>query len=211
MTCNKNHDIDVGEWFDPPEFSVTGIDIVRSDRAEVTRDIAQEVLESILRIDDREQARREVYDTIKETVEAIKRGEKPNSYIARPKGMGQSPEEYGSTETRAASTFRGAKYANQHFDWERMGEGSKPQFLAIERVRGDWPTQYTAETAEDGDPVDAIAVEHPNKVPEGFVIDYDTMVEKTIEDPLTPLLSPMRWQFSEALSDTEQSDIAAFM
>lgn len=202
---------DEGEWLDPPEFSATGIDIVRSDRAEVTRDILEQVLQIILRTNDGEEARRKVYETIKEVVEAIKEGEKPNAYIARPKGMSQDPSNYGSIDRRPSSTYRGAKYANRNFDWERMTEGAKPQYLAIERVRGDWPRTYTAETAEDGDTVDAISVEEPNKVPDDFVIDYDVMIEKTLEDPLTPILNPMNWDFDEALADSEQGSLSAFM
>lgn len=200
-----------GEWFDPPEFSVTGIDIVRSDRAQVTKEIAEDVLTYILRIDDREEARRKVYDAIQNTVGEIKSGERPNSYFSRPKGMGSSPEEYGAIDRKAQPTYRGAKYANQNFDWERLTEGSKPQLLYIDKVRGDWPRTYSAETAEDGCEVDAISVEQPDKVPEEFVVDVDKMIEKTVEDPLTPILSPMRWDFDEAMADSEQTSMEAFM
>lgn len=200
-----------GDWYFPPEFSVTGIDVVRSDRAVVTRETVRDVLETILRVDDREEARRGAYEAIKTTVEEIKSGDVPNSYIARPKGMGQSPSEYGSASKRPSSTYRGAKYANQHFDWERMGEGSKPQLLAIDKVRGGWAKTYDAETAEDGDAVDCVSLEQPDKLPDEFVIDYDVMIEKTLEDPLTPILAPMGWDFDEALADTEQADIASFM
>ncbi|WP_226041140.1 DNA polymerase domain-containing protein [Natrinema sp. DC36] len=202
---------DEGEWLDPPELSFTGIDVVRSDRAVVTREMVSDVIETILRIDDGEEARREAYDAIQNTVEQIKDGEKPLSYIARPKGMGQDPSEYGSASKRPSSTYRGAKYANENFDWEQMGEGSKPQFLAIDKVRGDWPKTYSAETAEDGDVVDALSVEHPERVPDEFIVDYDTMIEKTLRDPLRPIMGPLNWSFDEALSDSEQSDITSFM
>lgn len=200
-----------GEWFDPPEFSVTGIDIVRSDRAEATRDIAQDVIDIILRVDDRDDARKQVYDTISTVVEEIREGERPNSYISRPKGMSKHPEQYGAVDHTPLPTYRGAKYANQNFAWENMGAGAKPQLLYIERVRGDWPHTYSADTKEDGADVDAIAVEQPNKVPQEFVVDTEKMIEKVLEDPLTPILEAMRWSFEDALSDTSQGSLAEFM
>jgi len=200
-----------GEWFDPPEFSVTGIDIVRSDRAVATRDIAQEVIETILRVDDEDDARNEAYATIKEVVEDIEDGERPNSYIARPKGMSKRPEEYGSPDQTPLPTYRGAKYANQNFDWENMDSGAKPQLLYLERVRGDWPRTYSADTKEDGRQVDAVAVEKPDKVPDEFVVDTDKMIEKVLEDPLTPILEAMHWSFDDAVADTDQGSLAQFM
>jgi len=200
-----------GDWEDPPEFSVTGIDIVRSDRAKVTRELSEEVLQTILRVDDRTTAREQVYDTISEQVEAIKDGDVPNSYIARPKGMSQHPEEYGSIDKTPQPTYRGAKYANQHFPWEKMGEGSKPQLLYIDKVRGDWPHTYTANTKEDGKRVDAIAGEHPDKVPDEFVVDDEKMIEKVVRDPLEPILGAMRWDFDDALADSTQVTVSDFM
>ena len=202
---------DEGDWYDPPEFSVTGIDIVRSDRADVTRSVLEDVITTILREDDKEVARNKVYETIKSKVDAIKNGEIANSEIARPKGMSKEPTEYGSVDDTPMPTYRGAKYANQHFEWENLGEGSKPQLLYIDRVRGEYPSSYTAETKEDGRTVDAIACEQPDAVPDAFVVDTSKMVTKVLEDPLTPILEAMGWSFDEALSDSTQVGIESFM
>ena len=211
-----------GEWFCPPEFSVTGIDIVRSDRAEATRDILEQVLQRILREDDRQTARKEVYDIINDVVFDIKKGERPNSYISRPKGMSKHPTQYGSPNQLPMPTYKGAKYANEHFDWERLTAGSKPELLYIKDVRGSWPRTYPKEweTKEAGTEVDAVAVEQPNKLPEDFVVDTSKMIEKVLEDPLTPILSPMRWSFEDALdaetahemqTDQAQNSLSSFM
>jgi DNA polymerase I len=200
-----------GEWFSPPEFHVTGIDVVRSDRATITREVCSDVLEHILRIDDRSEAREAIRERIKTAYDAAQRGECSNAYIARPKGMSMHPDEYGSPTELPSTTYRGAKYANKNFDWEHMGEGSKPQLLHIERVRGDWPSTYTAKTKEDGMNVDAVSVENPNKVPDNFVIDMDTQLQKTIGSSLTPILSAMNWSYKSMISDTKQTDIEKFM
>ena len=122
------------------------------------------------------------------------------------------PEQYGSPTNTPMPCYRGAKYSNQNFGWEQMDGGSKPQLLYIDKVRSnEYPHTYTAETKEDGRAVDAIAMMNPNKLPDGFVIDTDKMVEKTIEDPLTPILSPLGWSVDEALSDSQQVGFAEFM
>lgn len=212
-----------GEWFSPPEFSVTGIDIVRSDRAAVTREILEDVLQVILREDDRQQARTEVYDIINNVVHDIKTGEKPHSYYSRPKGMGQHPKQYGSPEKLPMPTYKGAKYANEHFQWEHMTAGAKPELLYIKEGRtGSYPSTYPKrwDTKEAGTEVDAIAVEQPDKVPDDFTVDTSKMVEKTLRDPLTPILKPMRWTFEDALSaetyhemntDQDQNALSNFM
>jgi DNA polymerase elongation subunit (family B) len=193
------------------DFSVTGIDVVRSDRAIATRETVQKVLEAILRVDDRNEAKTVVYEVLNETVNEIREGNKPLSYIARPKGMSKHPEEYGSTDKRPMPTYRGAKYAHEHFEWENLVHADKPRLLYIDRVHGDWPREYDAHTAEDGDAVDAIAVTDVSRVPDEFDIDTEKMIEKVLEDPLTPILSPLRWSFQDAIADTTQSDIGNFM
>jgi len=212
-----------GEWFDPPEFSVTGIDIVRSDRAKATRDILEQVLQSILREDDPIVARTEVYDIINDVVYDIKAKERPLSYIARPKGMSKDPSKYGSPTHTPLPTYRGAKYATEHFDHERLTAGSKPELLYIKEGKtGDYPSTYSRslDTKEAGAPVDAVAVQEPDKLPQDFTVDTSKMIEKVLEDPLTPILSPMGWTFENALdsdtyhemhTDKDQNALSNFM
>jgi len=208
---NTMTDIETGEWIEDGEAEFVGLDIVRSDRADITRSLSKTVLDTILRVDDREKAREKVYDEISSTVDDIHDGELSRRKIARPKGMSQSPREYGSVDKTPQPTYRGAKYANKHFDWEQLGEGSKPGLLYIDRVGGSWPAQYDADTAEDGDTVDAIAIEQPSKVPDEFTVDTDKQVEKVLQDPLDPILKAMRWSFEDAMLDTSQADITKFM
>lgn len=199
-----------GEWLSPPEFSVTGIDIVRSDRAPITREVLEDVLQSILREDDRQTARVEVYDSIDQAVHEVMVGERDPSEFARPRGMSKHPTQYGSPTDLPMPTYKGAKYANEHFSWERLTAGDKPCLLYIEDVRGSWPSTYPKEwnTKEAGDSVDAVALNEPDRLPDEFAIDRAKMVEKVLEDPLTPILNPMRWSFEDALDQDTYHEMA---
>ena len=53
-------------------------------------------------------------------------------------------------------------------------------------------------------------MEQPDKLPDGFYIDYDTQIEKTVKDPLMPILAAMGWEYEEAFSASEQTDIEAY-
>jgi hypothetical protein len=151
-----------------------------------------------------------VYETIDEAATAIENGDIPLSDIARPKGMSKPPTEYGTPTRTPMPTYRGATYANQHLGQNVQG-GDKPYLLYIDRVRGDYPHTYTAETAEGGDAVDAVSMNDADELPDSFVVDRSKMVEKTLQDPLTPILSAMNWSFEDARADTEQSDMSTFM
>jgi hypothetical protein len=125
--------------------------------------------------------------------------------------MSKPPVEYGSPSNTPLATYRGVKYANQHFEWENMEAGSKPQLLYISNVRGDWPRTYTADTREGGQQVDAVAVTDVTKLPDDFVVDTEKMIEKTITDALQPILSPFGWSVAEAVAETTQGSLQQYM
>jgi len=204
--------VETGEWIDPPELQVTGMDIVRSDKAEITTELLEDALSVILSEGTQSEIKSALYDVIEETYTAAMNREIPNRKLARPRGMSKPPEKYGSPSNTPMPTYRGAKYSNQNFEWENMTGGAKPMLLYIDKVRSpEYPHTYTAETKEGGQPVDAVALEHPERLPDGFRIDIDKMVEKVIEDPLAPILSPLNWSVEDALADTEQVGFGDFM
>jgi DNA polymerase I len=175
------------------------MEYVRSDTAAVTRELQYDVIDTILRADTVSEAREPVIDAIGDTIAAIRDGAVPREDIGIPSGMSKAPGEYGTPTRTPQPTYRGAKYADRQFPWEQLGEASKPLLYYIADVACDeYPPTYTADTAEDGTAVDAIAVEHPDRIPECFAIDRELMVDKVVRGPLEDIVTTLGWQFEEA-------------
>lgn len=217
---------------------IKGFEYVRSDSAQVTRDAQLELLTNILLLDDPSD---EIDTYLNDLVDRVKDGDVPIEDLARPKGIGQQLDEYGwediedisedeiteDIEThggrwrqRAGPTYRGAKYADDHFSWEQLGEGSKPLKIPIATVRSDtYPEVYTYETYPEGnrpdppeveDRVDAIAVERPERLPDAFEVDTDAIIEKELEDKMEDILVTMGLDWDDMLADGTQVGLDAF-
>lgn len=217
---------------------ITGFEYVRSDSAPITRDAQLQILSDILLS---ESPRNKIESYLNELVDDIESGEIPLEKLAKPQGVQQHLDEYGwrdiediadedvtdDTEEYGGEWFqtpgptaRGAKYADDHFEWEQLENGGKPRKIPIEQVRSDdYPAAYTydkypvsdrPDSPEVNKPVDAIAVERLDRVPDGFVIDYDTIIEKSIEDKTEDILSTVGMEFDDLIADGRQTGLDAF-
>jgi DNA polymerase elongation subunit (family B) len=90
--------IDTGEWVEPPTLEVTGLDIVRSDKAAITSEILNDVLMEILSDKNESEIKSDVYEIINDTYEAAQHNEIPLAKLARPRGMSKSAAKYGTPE-----------------------------------------------------------------------------------------------------------------
>lgn len=217
---------------------IKGFEYVRSDSAQITRDAQLEVLTNILLMVEPKDA---IETYLRDMVDRIEAGEVPLSDLARPKGIGQQLDAYGWTEfdeladryvtdeaeehggayvQTPGPTYRGAKYADDHFPWEQLGEGSKPLKIPIAKVRSDeYPEVYEYDTyPEDGRPespeverpVDAIAVERPSRLPDGFEVDMDAIIQKELEEKLEDILTTIGLDWDDMLTDGTQVGLDAF-
>lgn len=137
--------------------------------------------------------------------------------VGIPKSIASAPpEEYGVDDDTGENTrtphphIRGAKYATQHIEGENITQGAKPYLYHVERMRGDYPVTYTADTLEDGDIVDAIAVEDPDNIPEDVQVDWDVMTEKLLKSPIEEIILTMNWTWTDVVNDGRQSGLDAW-
>lgn len=216
---------------------ITGFEYVRSDTATITKEVQLQLFTDILLADDPSDA---IYDNLSQVVDDIKNGRVSAAKMGRPKGISNALDEYGwkTTEELAndtnytvtetdrqnggryvatpGPTYRGRKYAVDHFDWED-GDQKKCTRLYIDRVRGnDYPAAYRydefprddrPDPTEVGDDVDAITVEYVDRVPDDFVVDYDLMLEKEVRDKVEGILRTIGEEWDSIAGEGRQSGL----
>lgn len=203
-------DSDGGTWYDPADLRIKGFDYVRSDTADITRQVQKKFLELVLR-NPQDEARDAFYEYLNDLVAEIRETES-YAQLGRPKGVGQPLSEYGSPDRKPQPTYRGAKYANEFiYEDSVIGEGSKPHLFYLDGMGEGYPSSYHSDTPEDGLKVDAVAVEQPSDLPDEANVDVPTMLEKTVADPLEPLCDPLGWNVEDAIRGDEQVGIKDFM
>lgn len=193
------------------DISITGLEAIRSDVAPITQD-AQQAFAKTLRHDDGA-AKEQLYPQLREMAEAIQSGSIELDRVCKRGGIGQDLSEYGSASRRASTFYRGAKYANQYIGDVTIQRGDKPRLVYVTDVRGsEYPSVYDADTAEDGDPVDAVTVPDPSRLPDDFVVDYEKHWVKALKEPMVPLLDTRFGgdSWSDVLYDHEQSGLDQF-
>jgi len=220
--------------------SITGFEYVRSDSAHITRDAQQQVLTHIL-FDPEPKDRIESYltetvDAIEAGDVPLADLARPKGISQDLDEYGwkdvdelddddvtEAIEQQGGTWRQTPGpTYRGAKYADDWLPWEQLGPASKPRKIPIEKVRGDdYPQVYEYHSYPDdgarpdppevGRPVDAIAVSNPERLPDAFVVDTDTLIEKTLEDRLTDILDTMGYSYADLLGEGNQVGLDAFV
>jgi DNA polymerase elongation subunit (family B) len=136
--------------------------------------------------------------------------------IGIPGGIGKRLESYDT----ATAQVRGAKYANALLG-TNFQRGAKPKRVYLEKVHPDFWQRVEQEEGLDPqrgslygefkrDP-DVICFEYADQVPEEFEIDYETMLEKTMEGPISRVIEALGISWDEVRSGQEQTGLGSFM
>ncbi|HJK24650.1 MAG TPA: DNA-directed DNA polymerase [Methanocorpusculum sp.] len=167
------------EGQDVDKIDITGFEMKRSDSAPITREVQERVLEMILKGN----GKAEVKEYLPEVLRMYRAGRCPLEKAGIPSGINKSLDDYTVLDAHG----RGAKYSNTYLgtDFKR---GSKPKRLYIKR-------SYNPETYPN---TDVLCFEYPDQIPDGmFEIDWETMLEKTIQAPLTRIFDALGWDWDE--------------
>jgi DNA polymerase I len=164
------------EGKDVREFDIVGFEAKRSDTPELTREVQKKLLTMILEGDE--------YPTIKEYLSGVVgnylKGKYPLDMIGIPGGFGKAFEDYDGDDAH----LRGAKYANDYLHTS-FGKGSKPKRVYIKSVNGVYPN------------TDVVCFEYGDQIPKNFVVDWDIMMEKTIEKPISRITESLGWSWND--------------
>ncbi len=160
------------EGKDVDQVDVVGFEIRRSDSPQITREVQRTVIEMILKGDGFEDVRAYLRDVIRK----YRKGEYSLDVAGIPGGIGKNLDAYENDDAQ----IRGAKYANEYLgtDFKR---GSKPKRVYIKNVTAKYPR------------TDVVCFEYADQVPPEFVVDWETMLEKTLKGPISRIIEPLGW------------------
>ncbi|WP_292519795.1 DNA-directed DNA polymerase [Methanoculleus sp.] len=164
------------EGKDVDEVDVVGFEIRRSDSPQITREVQRTVIEMILRGD----AFEDVQAYLRDVIRKYRRGEYSLDEAGIPGGIGKNLESYENDDAH----IRGAKYSNEYLgtDFKR---GSKPKRVYIKTVTAKYPR------------TDVVCFEYADQVPPEFVVDWETMLEKTLKGPISRIIEPLGWDWHD--------------
>ncbi len=164
------------EGKDVHEIDIVGFEVRRSDSPTITRDAMKTLITMVLEGEEYEKIR----SSVSEIVRKYRAGEYDLDMIGIPGGIGKQLTDYDIPDAQV----RAAKYSNEYLG-TNFGKGSKPKRLYIKSVPMGYPR------------TDVVAIEYADQLPEGFIIDRDTMLKKSLEDPLTRILEALGWNWAE--------------
>ncbi len=173
------------EGKDVQETDIVGFEIRRSDTPQITKDVQQHVMEMILKGKGKEDVRKYLIDEVKK----YRSGEYPLEKIGIPGGIGKDLNDYDIDDAH----IRGAKYANDHLRTE-FGKGSKPKRIYIKSIDPD--SRYP--------PTNVICFEYGDQIPKEFQVDWDLMLEKTLQQPISRIIEALGWDWNELLDPNKK-------
>lgn len=158
------------------DIDVVGFEIRRSDSPQLTRIVQRRVIEMILRGEGYSAVRNYLADIIKN----YRSGKFSLDEIGIPGGIGKDLDQYETDDAHV----RGARYANLHLG-ATFARGSKPKRVYIKHVKGKYPQ------------TDVLCFEYGDQVPPEFVIDWETMLDKTVKQPISRIIEAIGWEWSD--------------
>ena len=162
------------EGKDIDQIDIVGFEMKRSDSSHMTKEVQLHVMELILKGSEIS----ELKAYLKEIITGYRKGRYSLDDIGVPGGIGKALDAY---ETKDAQV-RGAMYSNKYLgtDFKR---GSKPKRVYIKNVTSKYPK------------TDVICFEYADQVPPEFIVDYETMLEKSIKQPISRIIEAigLKW------------------
>jgi len=155
---------------------IVGFEMRRSDSPQITREVQYTVIDLILRETDFAPVKAYLAGVIS----SYRRGEYSLDEIGIPGGIGKELDAYATKDAH----IRGAIYSNAYLgtDFKR---GSKPKRVYIKTVTAKYPK------------TDVICFEYADQVPPEFVVDYETMLERTIKQPISRIIEAVGWKWED--------------
>jgi DNA polymerase I len=158
------------------EIDVVGFEIRRSDYPQITKVVQKRVMEMILKGSG--------YEAVKQYLGDIIRNYRAGRYsldeIGIPGGIGKNLGEYQTDDAH----IRGARYANENLGTE-FARGSKPKRVYIRNVTAKYKK------------TDVLCFEYGDQVPLEFQVDWELMLQKTLQQPISRIIESLGWEWTD--------------
>lgn len=176
---------------------VAGFEMKRSDYSNFTRSMQKELITMICNGANE----KDVRDFITKKIEEIKTTDLMD--IAVPKSLSLSLDKYMTASNVVKAAMYSNKYLGKNYDC-----GDKPRYVPIIKPRMDLPTHQMVKNPKTGieerKKVEAVLFDDPVDV-EGFMINYDELIEKHICNKVNPILEMVGYRPVEA--DIKQTNM----
>jgi DNA polymerase elongation subunit (family B) len=187
-----------GEILD--EESFTGLEIVRSNASEVTKDVMKHALHVLLYEEDIT----EMDEYITKRWVAVLNGEVEWNMVGEPTGLQKTLASYGKGKNKRGKKkgtpphAKAARYSNKWLG-KNFGIADKPVIVFVKRV----PRNF--------DKTLVIALDIDDEWPENFELDWEKQANKVIKMPLNNLLRGIGRPFEEVVSDVRSTSLTEFL
>jgi DNA polymerase I len=162
------------EGKDVDEIDIVGFELRRSDYPQITKEVQRTVIEKILK----GEGFPEVRAYLGEIITKFRAGKYGLDEVGIPGGIQKALDQYETNDAHR----RGAEYANVHLKAD-FKKGSKPKRIYIKNVKAKYPK------------TDVLCFEYGDQVPPEFVVDWETMLEKTIRQPISRIIEALGWDW----------------
>lgn len=177
-----NVDWKEGTYYDSPKISISGFEYRRSDSMGITAELQKKVIRKILTGKSFE----DVSEYIQSIISQIDKNNENIRNFALPGSINKALHKYPNREVP-----RAAEYSNQHLGYE-FGEGDDPFVYYVKDVPAGLPQ------------TDVVALQWNEDIPDGFVLDKESIIERGIKKPIDPIIDEMDWKFEEIRTGKKQ-------
>jgi len=193
-----------GKWTD--EISITGFEAVRSDQAEISKEVQEGLFDIILRDGDFNH----IHQFLNDMEQKVKNA-KDIETIGQIKSVRKDPEDYGTP-----MSVHGVIWSNRNLNKEFGLEDNKPYILHLKKMNPNYPPTIELPKHKGGVPeerdVTRVALSGDDEIDRWKpFIDYDKHINKQIRKKVDSILESIGYSYSECINGHKQASLDKFM
>lgn len=179
------------------DIDITGFEFKRSDYGKVAREFQKDLIETIVKGGDFN----DIKNIIETEIDRIKSGKYNIDELGIPGSINKEFDAYKSKTQHV----KAAEYVNEHLS-EHIKVGDKPKKLFVSRIKDN---RYP-KLPEDNEGNMYICWINAESIPDDFVWDWDTYIEKQIKAPTERVLEGTEWTWDEVISGNMQTGVSSY-